>query len=532
MVKASPSQLGVTLSRSATQDRDGPAFVTAVHTALGTEISAADRDVASALERANDSAARPLKTAVDHALANCVGEIGVDPSAPPLDAERLEEAREASLHPDRVSFSAVGPAGLLRATSGALSRLSDWGTTEPSAPNWPPADVIATSPPGNGTAKLRVAVRLANPGRALAAASNLNLADSRLALRVQTFGSAWSLRSVSATTQRFGACVGVDVEGHGERDAATAAALARAIIDEIGIAARAAAHPDWSLNEAVLSVGDAGDAARAAAWRGLTHTARQQPTRSIVRYAPANQAANTAEFSTSFRQPAFSNIPTRTRLEKGQGELYALAATGCGLTNESGSAAGALAVALQAVSQKPTMRGVSIAPLIRPDMMGLVARTRRLTPDESPRRTAERAAAALGTVLAARSIDGPSATAARDLIMRALGGTPRPAYAALVEALSPGHPSWLDPRGTWSSAQGLSADDVETARRAFIQGDLRLAVLANAKRSQGRSGEARIRTMASRHPRPRRLKQPAHGSRQRVLMSAPTPLRRLVRHSP
>ncbi len=484
-VDVTPSQLGVTVARPAVTSNDGPAFVQAAHAALSEPVQVNDPDVGVAAERALAAQADPIAGRIDRALANCVGGLAADPRSPKITASRLETIRKSAVHPERLGFSAVGSQQLLTATSKALSQLSDWGPAANDAPRWPAADIVAARPPGDGPARLRIAVRLANPGRGVAAARALADPTDRLGMRLATFGQAWSLRSIHATTHRFGGCVAVEVDGGGEHTEATVGTLARAIVDEVNAAAAGASDPDWALDEAVLALGDADAAARAAAWRGLTTTARQQPTRALVGYTPVRNAAKQAALTEAFGRPGFSRLTTRTRLEKGQGELYAVAATSCGLANESDANAGALAVALQAISRAPAPTGVALAPLIRDDMMGLIARGRRLSPNETPRRTAERVATALGQALAARPMNGAAVTAAREAIMGALGGKPRPAYAALLDALSPGHVSWIDPRGTWTTAQGLGADDVETARRSLTQGQLRVAVLANATRSQG-----------------------------------------------
>jgi hypothetical protein len=53
-----------------------------------------------------------------------------------------------------------------------------------------------------------------------------------------------------------------------------------------------------------------------------------------------------------------------------------------------------------------------------------------------------------------------------------------PLWPMALEALSPKHPSLLDPRGTWQSITEASTHSVETARRSFVRGPLRLAVLS------------------------------------------------------
>ena len=52
-----------------------------------------------------------------------------------------------------------------------------------------------------------------------------------------------------------------------------------------------------------------------------------------------------------------------------------------------------------------------------------------------------------------------------------------PFWPVTLEALSPKHPSLLDPRGTWQSITDLSTQSIETERRAIVRGPLRLAAL-------------------------------------------------------
>ena len=57
-------------------------------------------------------------------------------------------------------------------------------------------------------------------------------------------------------------------------------------------------------------------------------------------------------------------------------------------------------------------------------------------------------------------------------------------YFAALDAASGGHPSWLDPRGTWRAVSTTLTSTADARRRVLIGGPLRLAVLANTRSDQ------------------------------------------------
>jgi hypothetical protein len=50
--------------------------------------------------------------------------------------------------------------------------------------------------------------------------------------------------------------------------------------------------------------------------------------------------------------------------------------------------------------------------------------------------------------------------------------------------MSPGHPSWLEPRGTFAALSDAGQGSFELSRRAFLRGPLRVAVLTNGGSAQ------------------------------------------------
>jgi hypothetical protein len=84
-----------------------------------------------------------------------------------------------------------------------------------------------------------------------------------------------------------------------------------------------------------------------------------------------------------------------------------------------------------------------------------------------------------------RDASGSALAAAQSELFAAIGGEQRPGYARLLDALSPDHSAWLEPRGTWATLAQASRDSVAARGRDLLRGPLRVAVLANQDEAQG-----------------------------------------------
>ena len=194
----------------------------------------------------------------------------------------------------------------------------------------------------------------------------------------------------------------------------------------------------------------------------------------------SNFGAALGDFET---HPARAAIETRVRSEPGQGELWLLAGSPCGTLSESNEEAGESALALTLAAQSST-NGVALEPWLTADAVGLLAHAAR-RPNESAVQQAERVARALARAFTERDASGNALSTAQGELFSAIGGQPRPGYARLLDALSPDHSAWLEPRGTWTALAQANRDSVGARGRDLLRGPLRVAVLANEDDTQG-----------------------------------------------
>jgi hypothetical protein len=165
-------------------------------------------------------------------------------------------------------------------------------------------------------------------------------------------------------------------------------------------------------------------------------------------------------------------------VEAGQGELWLLLASPCGTASEGEDDAGLGALVVRTLAAKQASSEVAIEPWVHGDGIGLLAHGPRLG-NESPTTHAERIASALSRALVAARITGPELAHARASLLEEIGPEPAPGYWLALGAAAPGHPSWLEPRGTWQALSDATMHEAEARRRALLAGPLRLAAIAN-----------------------------------------------------
>ena len=475
-------------------------FVTAASEALQEPVEASEpalRGLAEALEALRG---RPRAGEAEGAVAACSGEIvaeaseaAIDPKSA-ADLKRLEDWRRRMAVAPGVAVAAVGRSSVLDAAAQALHRVPAWPTEPAPEDAWPSGDQLGFTPIAEGDRPLLVALRVGEPSQALQAAEALDRSGSMLAARLEALDPSFKLERAFATLRPRGACLRVEVatqRGATPKPAEVARAAA-IVVDEAQAAVAAAPKSEWVLDQRVLRPADPRDSAAVAAWRSLS--GRLPPGEPRV-YVSAGSEARAPDpkadaelrrlFAAAERHAAKSSLDTRVRAEPGQGELWALLATPCGTSGESQAQAGLGALLVSTLARPRRRTGdVEIEPWISADGYGLLAHGPRRGPNESPRAHAERVATALGKALAGTRTTSAEVASARRRLLADLG-QPRPGFDALLGALAPDRPSWLDPRGTWASLGELSASSVEAERRAFIGEPLRLAVIANWDDEQG-----------------------------------------------
>ncbi len=511
-------------ARFLTDAAHAPAILAALASAMARPIAAGSPEIALAAQRLQSLKRNPLDAPELAAASACTGALGIAPgeAIPDLSTEAglagLEGARRAVLHAGDVAIAAVGPAAFGAAITQALARSEGWPTSAaaPLPVPWPDADTAGVytlpavdprAPGGVGPLeRVTLAVLAGDPVAAAAAAERLGAPDSPLVARLRLLPEAWRVTQVAGVARARGGCVALTMEAtqHGtgpmpEEGAALAAATARREVAAEIFGARGASAAVVATQ--ILRAADPREAAARAAWWSLSSADPAAPARWTaalgippVRDREGAEAAagapGDARFHAEVVHALASSAGTENRaaIERGQGELWLLLASPCGVAEETAADAGRSALAvLAAVESRRLAEGVALEPWITPDGIGVLAhapaRDERETPNELARRVADAAARTLTAASPSPEAAAAARASALEAIERRLGpqGT---AFAAFAAAISPGHPSWVDPFGLWSPVAGAGAEALRLRALALAQGPLRLAVIANADAAQ------------------------------------------------
>ena len=489
--------LGFEVARLVDSADEATRFVRAVRDALARPIAASDPGLGRARRELEALKAFSFAGAGDAAAAACSGELGLPDGAPALDLStaagiaRLDAARGAVFRAQAAAFAALGSEAILDAAARALSSLSAWPTSEPDSEAWPERDIVSVEP-GTGPARLTLALRVGNADAAIGAGLSLASRRSKLLDRLAALNPAWRLERASAIARRRGGCLRLDLTPPaGFAGTNGEIGTVAAVVENAALEALDAAEPG-AIDESVLRPSDPLRAAALAAWRALPSEVESEARRSVVSYvSERGERAQSAELARGLdaarARLSRPSIEVVSRVESGQGELFLLLASPCATSSEDQHDAGALALLLRTVASGGSNPDVRFEPWVSPDGVGLLAHAPRQALDETPQAQALRVAAALGQALAA-PLNGSDLGVARGDLLDELGGVPYPGWALALEGLSPGHPSWVEPRGTWANIADLPTPELERARHQLLAGPLRLAVLAS--RGEAQSGVA------------------------------------------
>lgn len=548
------------------------AFFTALAQAFARPVAPGSPELALASSRLAALKRNPLDAPEVLAVAGCTGALGVAPGdrgADPLrveaDARALEVARAEALHAGRTAVAAVGPASFTAAIEGGLAASQGWPAGAEARDAWPTGETVGafTAPSVDRRgARLTLAVRTADPEAAAAAAERLGDAGSPLVARLRALPQPWRVLEVSGVARPRGGCVSVTIEGPTrpsgatiEAAAAQVGALARAEISaELGLAAGARVS-----GRQILTAADPREAAARAAWWSLAAPAPGSPNAWVTLLSvPAPSAApqrvgalppiadvSAARFQAAFAQSLAAPPPVaerRAAIERGQGEVWVLLASPCGVAEEGAGDAGLGATAvIAAVEARRDDGAAQLEPWITSDGLGVLAhasfRDDRETPIELARRVGGAAARALAAPVLTVGIAAQARATTLDLLGRA-EGPEASALATFAPALAPDHPSWVEPLGLWSEVASSALEDVRLHQQALASGPLRVAVLANEGPAQAQAagdavdrwltpGPARraCRAIAPPPPRPGRYegRLPAEAPLARAMIGAPIP---------
>jgi hypothetical protein len=465
--------------------------------------------------RAN-SPVRAFVSASERAAGECVGELGTARPGEKPSAPDFEKWRASIFSSESVAFAAVGRRAVLDAAAEALRDGAAWPDGNGPEDPWPVADVSgAYAVEGTGRT-LSVALRVGDAARALEAAKALGARRSAISSHAVALDPSWSVDRVVATTRPRGACLRIDLRA--KAGSATpllsAAEVGALTLDEAARALEEAKGAVFSLDRPVLESWDPRNAAAIAAWHALSGRREQGPRRSVVSYAhPPSDTDGDARFPGLLARAATerraASFDVRRQSEPGQGELWLLLASPCATATETTRSAGVSALAIRTLAATAMdVDGVHIEPWVSAEGIGLLSHGPRAFASESPARHAARVAAALGRALAGAQIGDEDVGLARTALQAELDPETEPLWPVVLEALSPKHPSLLDPRGTWQSITDLSTQAAEIERHAVLRGSLRLALLGPD--AAARSGDALLELTRWLHPdRARNARCPA-----------------------
>jgi hypothetical protein len=495
-VSSRPSALGFTVTLLAATPNEARRFVQALPGVLEQPFAANDPALVAVRAAVQALAAERLAGPSEETTAACTAELVAGETARVFDpaSDKARDELGAWLKHSRAikpsAFAAVGPETTLGAVEDALARGPDWPGGEPPSDAWPARDELGVDFATNTTHRLSFALRLANEDAAARAVEVLVAPRSTLARRLGALRPEWRIDRAAVVGRPRGACLRVDaLPLAGEIGPAPAdVAKAVTIVGEEAHAALAERARGGGLDDAILGATDPADAAAAAAWRALVGREKAGAERTFVAYAAGSAEKGRFDLLGALAalraQSAEPLVELVRRGEPGQGRLWALLAPTCGTSPEASNDAGEAALVVSALARASTPGDVNIEPWIATDGVGLVAGTRRLAGDESSDAQAQRLGRALGELVATTRPSPTELVAARDDLALGVGGEQHRGLAVALDALTQGHPSWLEPRGTFAALASAPGGGFEAALGRWLSRPLRLAVLTNADPNQ------------------------------------------------
>jgi hypothetical protein len=503
-LRARPQALGLTLELLPASSAQVRSFFTDVRVALSSPLGDGEPARAALREAFAGLRARTWLGPGDAAVASCSGELGMPAGSQlpdsdtaagraQIDAWLAEVSASAS-----VAFAAVGPEDLIEQAGDGLEESPPWPLEEPVDDGWPERESLLVDHAPEGARRLSIALRVDDADAALIAAEQLGRPSSALSLRLAALATPFRLERAAASARPRGGCLRVDLTGPRADpgpDADTVAGVLVTAESEMRAALSGAAGrraPDG-----VARFVDPRDAAALAAWRALsTEDEEEDPVRTVAYLAHTTERDRLAlapAVATIERRLERSSLDLVRRDEPGQGELWVLLASPCGTSSEGASDAGNHAVFLRALAREASgTNDVQLEPWVAVDGAGLLAHAPRRDANETAASLARRVGSALGRALLASAPSGPTLASVRAGLLDEIGPDPRPGYWLALDAMSPGHPSWLEPRGTFAALSDAGQGSFELSRRAFLRGPLRVAVLTNAVNAQAELSRSAI----------------------------------------
>lgn len=486
-----PHALGVVVASEVKDGDEAARWMEDLENALLEPVGAAD----PAITRASDmAAALARRTEAPSPFGLCLGTLGSEGniSGASYSADEVEAVRTASATAARVGLSALGPAPLLEAVTGAHDGL--WPAGQPVADDWEPGTEVAVT----GSAplpELRLAFHVPDVEAALSGARAIRQKNHPLRARLRAVDRHFRVASVDVALRPAGACAGLTLIHDEQGDTPSISVLASAALlasQELEQTLRQE-HAEDETTLALLAPELAIEAAGLAAWTAVRATRGPRERVSVVEYrAPEAARPKQKDFAdayTSIRKEwSERTIPFSTRREDGQGQVWLLAATPCGTVPESPDDAGLRALTVHSLAADFDGRmGVRLEPWVEPGAIGLLAHgpARR---GESPDRHAARIARAVANAFSGDGLDGRDVADQRSELLNRVGSDP--GRSLMRQLVSGGKPSLLDAHGLERSLATASTADVERARSELAREPLKIALLANHPGQEAAAHEA------------------------------------------
>lgn len=490
--------LGFQLASLVTDAADAQRFIAAARAALDAPVTENEPALAQVRAELGSFGGSVAKSAAEAASAACSGELLLPPGETLIDVSKadgralLERWRRELVDAGHVSLAALGPHELLEQAAAAHARAPAWTRGVRADDPWPERDQSFISTEAQTRARVSLALRLADASRAIQTATELAEPNSRLKRQLAALTPAWTLTRSIATARVRGACLRLDLELD-KGTPSTVDEVARVAFlaerETKRVLLRTTSDP-FVLDQRVLMAPDPRRAASLAAWRALIGRQPTSPTRRVlhVHTRPNLTSKAVPKLERLLAEYARGGGPKLERalsVEPGQGELWMLIGTRCGTLNETTATAGHSALLVQALANQATASdGVTIEPWVAPHAVGLLAHAPRRSLKESPSALATRVGRALAEALSVTPVTFEETALAREQLLHAIGKEPEAAWWYTVSALSPEHPSWLSPRGTFQSLNEATRSNLEQRRQLLLSEPLRAVVIANGDQKQ------------------------------------------------
>jgi hypothetical protein len=499
------------------------------------------------LERVRGRRGRVLDDEAAVALARCTGEARyVASELAELESAlaapaALEGWRRRAHAVGSLAFGVTGPERFVKRIDKLLAASPPWPSAAPPGDAWPAAaEPEALVRQGRASVvRIDVAFRLDDRRLAASVAEELGARPSSLVARLRASSQPFALREVRVSARPAGACLALTAEGEYAptseanlpEEAGAAAGLLR---HEIGALLRTVRADAGAMPRQIRALGDAREAAEAAAWVALSadgpRGAREATTAVLTlpkgaeagqrdasaralpkgaegaaRAAPSDEAGQGSELARRFGDAsaralaawARPAIEVRGAVERGQGELWALLASPCPIA-ESMSEAGTTALGATAVTlAAPREGGVSVEPWVSAEGAGVLAHA-PFAANESPAALAERVATAAARALVDVEPRPDDVTRARSLLLARLEERDEPVRGVLAEQLLPSHAAAWFPWGLAGALGRVGPEGVRVRWRRLATGPLRLAILAGGGPEQVRAAGLAVERWAAR----------------------------------